>query len=258
MRVLIFHGYLLRGTGSNVYNAELACALARLGHEVHMVCQDRDPASAGVDLPGITVHNPDIGPILPVYVLDQYEGFEAKRFLDCTDEEIGRYVDANVEAVRAIADEVEPDVALANHAIMGPVVLARALGDRVPYAAKVHGSALEYVVKADPQRFAPYAREGLEPARTILVGSLHTAQSLWTAMEGLELRSRTRLGPPGVDIAEFVPRERDEAIGKLSALAERLEAMPHVEAEGSFARDEAGAGRALASLRPGRDRLVTF
>ena len=41
MKVLIFHGYLLRGTGSNVYNASLAAALAGLGHEVHLVCQDR-------------------------------------------------------------------------------------------------------------------------------------------------------------------------------------------------------------------------
>ncbi len=29
MKVLIFHGYLLRGTGSNVYNANVAQALAR-------------------------------------------------------------------------------------------------------------------------------------------------------------------------------------------------------------------------------------
>ena len=43
MRVLIFHGYLLSGTGSNVYNAELAAALVRAGHEVHLLCQDRDP-----------------------------------------------------------------------------------------------------------------------------------------------------------------------------------------------------------------------
>ena len=42
MRVLIFHGYLLRGTGSNVYNASLAPALARLGHEVDLLCQDWD------------------------------------------------------------------------------------------------------------------------------------------------------------------------------------------------------------------------
>src|SRR4051795_364824 len=130
MRILIFHGYLLRGTGSNVYNARLAVALAGLGHEVHMVCQDRDPASAGVDVPGVTVHNPEIGRILPVYVHDHYDGFEAKRFLDCTDAEVEHYVAANVAAVRAIVERVRPDVALANHAVMGPVVLARALGDR--------------------------------------------------------------------------------------------------------------------------------
>ena len=29
--------------GFNVYNAQLAAALARLGHEVHLLCQDRDP-----------------------------------------------------------------------------------------------------------------------------------------------------------------------------------------------------------------------
>jgi hypothetical protein len=41
MRILIFHGYLLRGTGSNIYNANLARSLAGLGHEVHLFCQDR-------------------------------------------------------------------------------------------------------------------------------------------------------------------------------------------------------------------------
>ena len=41
MKVLVFHGYLLRGTGSNVYNASLAQALAWQGHEVHLLCQDR-------------------------------------------------------------------------------------------------------------------------------------------------------------------------------------------------------------------------
>lgn len=258
MRILIFHGYLLRGTGSNVYNARLAAALARLGHEVHMVCQDRDPAAAGVDLPLIKIYNPDIGRLLPVYVADHYEGFEAKTFLECTDEEVAHYLAANVAAVREIVEAVQPDVALANHAIMGPVVLARALGDRVPYAAKVHGSALEYVVKVDPERFAPYAREGLGQAKAVLVGSLHTAESLWAAMPGLELRSRTRLGPPGVDVEEFTPRPRPEAVARLQGLARRLQEMPHSEEEGAFARDEAAAGRALASLNPDRDRLVTF
>ena len=42
-RILIFHGYLLAGTGSNVYNARLAATLARLGHDVHLLCQERHP-----------------------------------------------------------------------------------------------------------------------------------------------------------------------------------------------------------------------
>ena len=47
VRILIFHGYLLRGTGSNVYNAELAEALVRLGHEVHLLCQEAHPERLG-------------------------------------------------------------------------------------------------------------------------------------------------------------------------------------------------------------------
>ena len=43
MRVLVFHGYLLRGTGSNVYNARLCAALARAGHSVDLLCQEPHP-----------------------------------------------------------------------------------------------------------------------------------------------------------------------------------------------------------------------
>ena len=75
----------------------------------------------------ITVHIPDIGGLLPVFVADRYEGFEVKTFPELTDEELDRYLDANVSAVRQVVEEYgEPDAALANHLIMGPVILARA------------------------------------------------------------------------------------------------------------------------------------
>jgi len=35
----------------------------------------------------------------------------------------------------------------ANHLVMGPVIVARGLEGRAPYAVKVHGSALEYTVR---------------------------------------------------------------------------------------------------------------
>ena len=71
------------------------------------------------------------------------------------------------------------DAALANHLVMGPAILARA--DVGPFAAKIHGSALEYTVKPHP-RFLPYAYEGMEAASGVLVGSGHTAESLWAAL----------------------------------------------------------------------------
>ena len=211
MRVLIFHGYMLRGTGSNIYNANLARALARLGHEVHLLCQDRETKIEGVE-----IHNPDIHGLLPVYVKDPYEGFEVKVFPELSDEELDRYIEANVSAVREVAERVGGiDVALANHLVMGPAILARA--GVAPFAAKVHGSALEYTVKPNP-RFLPYAREGMEAANGVLVGSRHTAESLWEALPDVDgLREKTRLGPPGVDTEAFRPRVLSRPRGDLRA-----------------------------------------
>jgi glycosyltransferase involved in cell wall biosynthesis len=275
MRVLIFHGYLLEGTGSNVYNARLAAALVALGHEVHLLCQDRHPErQAFVEAvgdwergelridglratPRCTVYRPAIGDLLPVYVADTYEGIQARTFAECDDGELERYLAANVAAVREVAERVQPDVALANHLIMGPAILARALED-VPYAVKVHGSALEYTVKPEPERFLPYAREGLVRARAVLVGSQHTARSLWAALDDPRLPERTRLGPPGVDVHRFRPLPSDDAPAAALArtthsLATRLRAAavrePEAREAGAFARDELAVAAALERLQ---------
>ncbi|CAA9515234.1 MAG: hypothetical protein AVDCRST_MAG69-2727 [uncultured Solirubrobacteraceae bacterium] len=287
MRVLIFHGYLLHGTGSNVYNANLAESLARAGHEVHLFCQDRDALDLSwVDASGnwdsgelevvarrpearATVYRPPIGRVLPVYVADAYEGFDAKPFPELSGAELDAYIAANVAAVADVAGRVRPDVALANHLVMGPLVLARALTPlAVPYAVKIHGSALEYTVKPNP-RFVPHAREGLAGARAVLVGSRHTAESLWSAMGDPELESRTRLGPPGVDIAAFAPREPAQAAEGVASLLDRLRAGADAAAATSagggtggetsaFARDFAMAAGALERLDCDADRPVVF
>jgi glycosyltransferase involved in cell wall biosynthesis len=317
MRILIFHGYLLGGTGSNVYTARLAAALAGLGHDVHLLCQDRHPerqpfVGATGDWDGgelrvrslgpdegaggrCTVYRPDIGSLLPVYVADRYEGIEARAFADCTDAEVARYIEANVAAARELTARVRPEIALANHLVMGPVILARGLGGEVPYAVKIHGSALEYTVKPSPERFLGLAREGLAGARAILVGSRHTALSLWRALGDETLRQRTRLGPPGVDVQRFLPRDPSPAREGLRALADRVRggartAVPAVDSadvpgrsvagpsgvaqdgrdvatpagegvraeEDAFARDDLAAASALSSLDPPSDRLVAF
>jgi glycosyltransferase involved in cell wall biosynthesis len=262
MRVLLFHGYMLRGTGSNIYNANLAAALARLGHEVHLLCQDRETKIEEVE-----IHNPDIRGLLPVYVKDPYEGFEVKAFPELTDAELDLYIDANVAAVRDVAGRAGGiDAALANHLVMGPAILARAgIG---PFAAKIHGSALEYTVKPHA-RFLPYAEEGMNAANGVLVGSRHTAESLWAALPDVrDLEDTTRLGPPGLDPETFRPgfspagSRRIVFVGKLivsKGVDLLLAAWPLVRARhpdaqlqiAGFGEYEQGLRRLLAALDRG-------
>ncbi len=136
------------------------------------------------------------------------------------------------------------DAALANHLVMGPVILARAgLG----FAVKIHGSALEYTVKPEPQRFLPYAREGIDAAAGVLVGSRHTAESLWEAMGDPGLPARTRLGPPGVDTWLFRPLSGESRRGRLAELAAMV-ATEDPGGGGAFARDPRAAADAIRHL----------
>jgi glycosyltransferase involved in cell wall biosynthesis len=299
VRILIFHGYLLGGTGSNVYNARLVEALVRLGHEVHLLCQERHPEQhgflaaagdwdsgelrvrslrdgvddgaergAGAAPAGgrAVAYRPDIGGLLPVYVADRYEGVRALTFAECTPEQIDAYLRANVAAVAEVAELAQPEVALANHLVMGPVILAHGLPAEVPYAVKVHGSALEYTVKPNPERFLAPAREGIASARGVLVGSHHTAASLWATIADPALPERTRLGPPGVDVARFAPSEPADAAAAVRTLAARLAAASAAggaasggeEQASAFDRDPSEAALALARLEPGREPLVAY
>src|SRR5437868_9715548 len=140
MRIVLWHGYLLGGTGSNVYTRALAREWSRAGHDVVVVCQDRHPER--YDLGGATVAVPDLPDrLLPVFVLDEYEGLDARLLQDFTPEQRDAYVEANAAAIP------DGDVVFANHVLLGGAV-ARATGRT--YAVKAHGSELEYSLRGRP------------------------------------------------------------------------------------------------------------
>ncbi len=275
MQILIFHGYLLRGTGSNEYVAALARTFAARGHAVALLCQERHADELEfVDAVGrfdgarltletlrepvrVTAYLPDIGRTLPVYVADRYEGFDAVSFRDLGDDGLATYLEANVAAVKTVARRFPPDAALANHLVMGPVILARGLGGG--YAVKIHGSALEYTVRPQPERFLTFAREGLASAAAVLVGSRHTARRLLDVVPDAELGEKVRLGPPGVDVEAFRPREPAAARAELGRLAGPARALSgalggRAERAGGPARPRP-ATRADRQLRRQADRL---
>jgi len=88
----------------------------------------------------------------------------------------------------------------------------------------------------------------------VLVGSRHTADSLWEVLsDEPSLPARTRLGPPGVDVNSFRPRPDEEAAIGLTRLADKLGS-----GETAAWGGEIGAAQALRKLDPRRDRIVSY
>jgi glycosyltransferase involved in cell wall biosynthesis len=209
VRILLWHGYLLGGTGSNVYTSALAREWSRAGHDVTVFCQEPHPEN--FDLAGAEVIRPDIGGLLPVFVLDRYEGLEARLLQDLTAEERQRYVDANAAALR---EHLPADLVFTNHVLLGAPVGA-ATGAR--FAVKAHGSELEYSIRGSEELRA-WGRETLAPAEAVYVGSAHIRRVLEEVVGHVD---RVHEVPPGVDVDEFRPRARAEALAELIEQARR-------------------------------------
>jgi len=204
VRILLWHGYLLGGTGSNVYTRALAREWSNAGHDVVVVSQEREPEqynlggaqTVAVDLPG---------GLLPVFVMDRYAGLRPKFMQDFSGDEQRAYVEANAAALREL---LPADLVFANHVLMGGPVGA-ATG--VPFRVKVHGSELEYSIRGRPG-LAEWAREALSNAEAVYVGSHHIREVLEDVVGHVE---RVFEVPPGVDIDEFTLQGRDEALADL-------------------------------------------
>ena len=164
MRILLWHGYLLGGTGSNVYSRALAREWSRAGHDVTVLSQEPHPEA--YDLGGAATVRPDVGGFLPVFVLDRYEGYEVQRLPDAPRERVERWVAANAAAVR---EHLPADFVFANHVLLGGPVGAAA---GVPYVVKAHGSELEYAMRGNAELSA-WGAEALAGARATVVGSEH-------------------------------------------------------------------------------------
>jgi glycosyltransferase involved in cell wall biosynthesis len=209
VRIVIWHGSLLGGTGSNVYTRALAREWSNAGHDVTIVCQERNPER--YDLGGARVVVPELPDrLLPVFVLDRYEGLEPRLLQDFTAEERERYVAANAAAVQEL---LPAGLVFANHVLLGGPVAA-ATGAR--YAVKAHGSELEYSMRGRPE-LARLAAEALAGADAIFVGSAHIRAVLEDVVGHVD---RVYEVPPGVDVDEFVPEDRLRAFAGLIAESE--------------------------------------
>jgi len=204
VRIVLWHGYLLGGTGSNVYSRALAREWSRAGHDVVVVCQDRH--SERYDLGGATVVVPDLPDrLLPVFVLDEYEGLDARLLQDFTPEQREAYVEANARAIREL---LPADLVFTNHVLLGGPV-GQASGAR--WRVKAHGSELEYSMRGNAELSA-WGAAALRDAEAVYVGSEHIRRVLEDVVGHVDDVYEV---PPGVDLDEFRPTPRADALAAL-------------------------------------------
>ena len=206
MRIFLWHGYLLSGTGSNEYTAALARTLQAQGHEVTVFSQD--PDAAATDLGGARIIRPALPGRLPVFVLDRYADSEPVLLRDTSTAERDAYVAANAQAIR---DAGPADLLIANHLLLGaPVAAATGL----PFVVKAHGSELEYAMRGDDE-LCRWARDSLTGALGVIAGSQHIER---VVLDLVDVDPRlVHVIPPGVDTTVMKPQPRDEALSALLA-----------------------------------------
>jgi glycosyltransferase involved in cell wall biosynthesis len=273
--ICILHGYLLEGSGSNLWTRSVVESLCRQGETVHLMAQENHPErypfirearrylpgggvetfhrADGAGYPGACIlHKPLLGDTLPVYVWDRYEEFpNVVPMIELSDAAIEAYLRANVAALETIVARNGITAIHANHAVLMSVVAQRvSAAAGVPFAIMPHGSALEYAVKRDP-RFLRLAAGAFTAASRIFAhGDEMRARvlSIFPDVPGLD--EKTRDLHLGVDTAQFEPVERAGRRGRIARLREALHGMARGRTPG---QRDAMFGALAAETRAGAE-----
>ena len=254
--ICLLHGWLLEGSGSNLWTRSIITALAKSGETVHLVCQENHPdryeaiAEAfkymltgevqtkfqrDTPYPGKCVlHQPEIGDTLPVFVKDRYEEFDhVVPMIELPNDEIELYIARNVEVVHRVVREHDISAIHANHAVLMPVVAQRVSRETgIPFAVMPHGSDIEYAVKKD-ERFRRYASSALAEAKRIFViGDEMRARVSKVFADIPAVESKFAELHLGVDSSQFEPVAVKERPGNIARLEHALIGVPRGKTAG--------------------------
>ena len=176
--ICILHGYLLDGSGSNLWTQSIIRTLCRAGETVHLMCQEPHPEKFDYiaravrydaqlepevlldrEVPGYPgrciMHKPTLGDVLPVYVWDRYEEFERSiPMVELDDAAIEDYIGATWRLLDKIVTEHAITALHVNHTVLMRWWPARVGAKHgIPYTIMPHGSAIEYAVKKDARMY---------------------------------------------------------------------------------------------------------
>jgi glycosyltransferase involved in cell wall biosynthesis len=245
MHIVIVHGYFLKGTGSNLFVRNICRELCKIGHQVSLFCQEKDISDIDFIEKAFefdenneryelfhdketrykgkcTLFRPNIHGLLPVFIYDRYEGYTAKEFPSCTQEELNCYIEYNRSAIDHVLQGDRPRMVISNHTVMQPIYVARSVLARNDclHVMVVHGSCLNFAVKKS-QYLKEYALESIEAADRIVFVSEYSKQEFLEYFEyDRTADEKSVVIPAGVDLGKFLPL--DESVGKCGYIQKML------------------------------------
>ena len=145
VKILLWHGYLLGGTGSNVYTRALAREWSEAGHDVTVVSPGAAARAATTSAARASCGRSCRTGCCRCSCSTATRGSRRGCCRTSPRRSATRYVEANAAALR----ELRPaDLVFANHVLLGaPVGAASGL----PFRVKAHGSELEYSMRGNAE-----------------------------------------------------------------------------------------------------------
>lgn len=245
----ILHGYLLEGSGSNIWTRSIVRSLCKNGETVHLVCQENHPENydfisechyysndsvetkldRNVPYKGKCImHKPQLGDTLPVYVWDKYEEFSnVVPMTELSNTAIEDYVEQNTKVVLKIINDYELTALHVNHAVLMSVVAHRVNKiTSVPFAIMPHGSAIEYAVKRD-KRFLDLATKAFDSAKKIFVVSKEMENRISSVFQSIpNVNQKMTYLNLGVDTSIFKPILSESRHQNIEKLFQKLKDLP--------------------------------
>ncbi|MEI6857467.1 glycosyltransferase family 4 protein [Psychrilyobacter sp.] len=230
MNILFWHGYLLHGSGSNIFTLNVVeeflkknnvylfsqernwNGIEKIGS--HLVMDENQNLSLEKDFKrqGFVGVTPYIGNLLPVFVYDEYDGFEVKTFDNLTDKELEKYIDLNVKAMISFLEKNKIDVIYCNHFAISPYIMKKVKEKTgVPYIVIGHGSSLNYIISRD-KRYMELSYDGFLDSQNVVVQSEYIRGRSMEIYEKKEFFTdpRFKIIPSGVNFEQFNRTMTDE------------------------------------------------
>ena len=275
MRIGIFHGYELTGSGSNQATRYLARALVRAGHDVHILCRDPSPASIdfidkaiqwddvgqskilfekdGNNKGACTLHQLPLPPVNAVYITDTQRPGNVKTFNELTDKELKEYHRFVVNSLQSVLKAHSVDILHNNHTVYQPVAAAEVCEElNIPFIIYPRGSAIEYTIRHD-KRYQELARDPILKADGLIIGNHEVIDRIINLYPDHrdEILSKTEIVGIGVDTSLFLPveiQQRKQSIEKIYRYAPFNGKAPELSEE-LYSRLDKGEIQAVADYQ---------